>query len=30
MMEGILSPIRNGRIQSFPFENWREEIALTH
>lgn len=27
MMQGRLSPIRNGRIQSFPHENWRIEIA---
>jgi len=27
MMQGRLSPIRNGRIQSFPHENWRSEIA---
>jgi hexulose-6-phosphate isomerase len=27
MMQGRLSPIRNGRIQSFPHENWRNEIA---
>ena len=29
MMQGRLSPIRNGRIQSFPFDNWQEEIAQT-
>ena len=27
VMQGRLSPIRNGRIQSFPHENWRNEIA---
>jgi len=27
VMQGRLSPIRNGRIQSFPHENWRDEIA---
>jgi L-ribulose-5-phosphate 3-epimerase len=27
MMQGRLSPIRNGRIQSFPRDNWRDEIA---
>ena len=27
MMQGRLSPIQNGRIQSFPLENWRSEIA---
>ena len=25
-MQGRLSPIRNGRIQSFPWETWREEF----
>jgi L-ribulose-5-phosphate 3-epimerase len=29
MMQGRLSPIRNRRIQSFPFDNWKEEIAQT-
>ena len=29
MMQGRLSPIRNGRIQSFPFDNWKEEITKT-
>jgi hexulose-6-phosphate isomerase len=27
VMQGRLSPIRNGRIQSFPLENWRNEVA---
>jgi L-ribulose-5-phosphate 3-epimerase len=27
MMQGRLSPMKNGRIQSFPHENWRNEIA---
>ena len=27
MMQGRLSPIRNGRIQSFPHENWHDEMA---
>ena len=25
-MQGRLSPIRNGRIQSFPWETWRDEF----
>lgn len=27
MMQGRLSPIRNGRIQSFPHENWQTELT---
>lgn len=27
-MQGRLSPIRNGRIQSFPWENWVEEFEI--
>jgi hexulose-6-phosphate isomerase len=26
LMQGRLSPIRNGRIQSFPWETWRDEF----
>lgn len=29
IMQGRLSPIRNGRIQSFPIENWETEMELT-
>ena len=28
VMQGRFSPIRNGRIQSFPWENWRTEFRL--
>ena len=27
-MQGRLSPLVNGRIQSFPWDNWKEEIAI--
>jgi len=27
-MQGRLSPIRNGRIQSFPWENWEKELEI--
>jgi hexulose-6-phosphate isomerase len=27
-MQGRLSPMRNGRIQSFPWETWREEFEI--
>lgn len=27
-MQGRLSPVRNGRIQSFPWDTWREEFEL--
>ena len=26
IMQGRLSPIKNGKIQSFPWENWKKEI----
>jgi L-ribulose-5-phosphate 3-epimerase len=29
-MQGRLSPLINGRIQSFPWENWKDEFPLAH
>lgn len=29
-MQGRLSPIRNNRIQSFPWEDWSAEFAIAH
>ncbi len=29
-MQGRLSPIRNNRIQSFPWETWSSEFAIAH
>ena len=28
MMQGRLSPIKGGRIQSFPWQNWKQELNL--
>ena len=29
-MQGRLSPLINGRIQAFPWENWKDEFPLAH